>query len=171
MRFATLALPVLLLLSAGCASEPPSPSAGSTPSTAAAPSKAAEAPPADGEAWTCTMHREVRMHEEGRCPKCNMFLVKEGAAPGAEHDHAEHDGDAMAYYCPMHPKVRSAEPGRCSECNMFLVKQGDEASHGGDSSMKTMDSHEGGMSGESGAMQQGEAKPAAEHDEHDHGSH
>ncbi|MEO8450907.1 MAG: heavy metal-binding domain-containing protein [Gemmatimonadota bacterium] len=35
--------------------------------------------PADkpkAEVWTCPMHPEVKSDKPGRCPKCNMFLVK-----------------------------------------------------------------------------------------------
>lgn len=31
---------------------------------------------AGGEVWTCPMHPEVQKKEPGRCPKCNMNLVK-----------------------------------------------------------------------------------------------
>jgi Cu+-exporting ATPase len=31
---------------------------------------------ASGEVWTCPMHPEVQKKEPGRCPKCNMHLVK-----------------------------------------------------------------------------------------------
>lgn len=78
------------------------------------------------------MHPDVRMHEAGRCPKCNMDLVREGAEAGdGDEARAGHDPAAPgdAYYCPMHPEVQSADAGRCPKCNMFLVKPGDEAAH------------------------------------------
>ena len=31
---------------------------------------------ASGDVWTCPMHPEVQKKEPGRCPKCNMNLVK-----------------------------------------------------------------------------------------------
>jgi len=124
-----LILSALALLSVGCG--------GTTPADDSKPQAASEShdhaaggdhvhhaePPADGEAWTCSMHPEVRMHQEGTCPKCKMQLVKEGAEAGADAD------ASMDYYCPMHPEERSHTEGRCSKCNMFLVKKGDEASH------------------------------------------
>jgi membrane fusion protein, copper/silver efflux system len=134
MRLATLLAP-LILLALGCSGDPKPEAAEPEPAAAAAHEHGDhqhDAPPADGEAWTCSMHPEVRMHEAGSCPKCKMNLVKEGAAAEAGAD------GEMAYFCPMHPEVRSHEEGRCGECNMFLVKKGDEASHG---AMK----HEDGM--------------------------
>lgn len=133
MRLAILC--ASLLLGLGCSGDAPNEPTKSAPAAATdhdhgehghgdAKAKMDHAePPADGEAWTCPMHPEVRMHEAGQCPKCKMNLQKEGAAGAAP------DGE-MAYYCPMHPEVRSHEEGRCGECNMFLVKKGDEASHG-----------------------------------------
>ena len=32
-----------------------------------------------GEVWTCPMHPEVQKTEAGKCPKCNMNLVKKPA--------------------------------------------------------------------------------------------
>lgn len=157
-------LALLLIVSSVACSDPAPPAAGSADHAATAHDHAPGAadhdhpadPPADGEAWTCTMHPEVRMHAEGRCPKCNMELVKEGsvATPGA----------AMDYYCPMHPEERSHEQGRCSQCNMFLVKKGDEASHGKD--MKK-DGAMGDMK-KDGAMGNMKNDTA---DKHDHGAH
>ena len=44
----------------------------------------AGAPHVENEAWyTCPMHPEVRERTPGRCPKCGMDLVPEGAAPAA----------------------------------------------------------------------------------------
>ncbi|WP_394129375.1 efflux RND transporter periplasmic adaptor subunit [Shewanella maritima] len=77
--------------------------------------------------YYCPMHPEVTSHEEGRCPKCNMFLVKDESDTTADK-HAEHAHTEQAqYYCPMHPEVTSHEEGRCPKCNMFLVK--DEEGH------------------------------------------
>ena len=47
---------------------------------AATPGAAPAAPPAGTDdvaaVYTCPMHPEVTSPTEGRCPKCNMFLVK-----------------------------------------------------------------------------------------------
>jgi len=131
MRLSSLLILLLILSTFGC-SDPAPPAGGSADHAAsthdhgpgAADHDHAAEPPAEGAAWTCSMHPEVRMHTEGRCPKCKMELVKEGVAVEPA------DGAAMEYYCPMHPEERSHEQGRCSQCNMFLVKKGDEASHG-----------------------------------------
>lgn len=61
---------------------------------AAAPEAAPEADAAADAVYTCPMHPEVSESAEGRCPTCNMFLVKEEAEAPAEepaaHDHSEH---------------------------------------------------------------------------------
>ncbi|WP_459076088.1 efflux RND transporter periplasmic adaptor subunit [Shewanella algae] len=80
--------------------------------------------------YYCPMHPEVTSHEPGRCPKCNMFLVKDEATEAlAEPTQALQ----KTYVCPMHPEVTSHEPGRCPKCNMFLVEEEEEepGSHAG----------------------------------------
>ncbi|BCV56106.1 copper/silver efflux pump MFP component CusB [Shewanella algae] len=80
--------------------------------------------------YYCPMHPEVTSHEPGRCPKCNMFLVKDEATEAlAEPTQAMQ----KPYVCPMHPEVTSHEPGRCPKCNMFLVEEEEEepGSHAG----------------------------------------
>ncbi|MEL4427360.1 efflux RND transporter periplasmic adaptor subunit [Shewanella indica] len=80
--------------------------------------------------YYCPMHPEVTSHEPGRCPKCNMFLVKDEATEAlAEPTQAQQ----KTYVCPMHPEVTSHEPGRCPKCNMFLVEEEEEepGSHAG----------------------------------------
>lgn len=80
--------------------------------------------------YYCPMHPEVTSHEPGRCPKCNMFLVKDEATEAlAEPTQAMQ----KTYVCPMHPEVTSHEPGRCPKCNMFLVEEEEEepGSHAG----------------------------------------
>jgi len=84
MKTLIIAISSLVLLAA-CGSDP-APDAAPAATPAAAHVDAS--PPADGEAWTCSMHPDVRMHEAGRCPKCNMDLVHEGSMTG---DHAGHD--------------------------------------------------------------------------------
>ncbi|WP_144165231.1 efflux RND transporter periplasmic adaptor subunit [Shewanella algae] len=80
--------------------------------------------------YYCPMHPEVTSHEPGRCPKCNMFLVKDEATEAlAEPTQAMQ----KTYVCPMHPEETSHEPGRCPKCNMFLVEEEEEepGSHAG----------------------------------------
>ncbi|WP_412502279.1 efflux RND transporter periplasmic adaptor subunit [Shewanella algae] len=80
--------------------------------------------------YYCPMHPEVTSHEPGRCPKCNMFLVKDEATEAlVEPTQALQ----KTYVCPMHPEVTSHEPGRCPKCNMFLVEEEEEepGSHAG----------------------------------------
>lgn len=81
-----------------------------------------------GTVYTCSMHPEVRSAEEGKCPKCGMFLVPEGdVGQQWHHDHSGHahahgaatvgvkNGDydtvpegfnGTVYTCPMHAQVR-----------------------------------------------------------------
>ncbi|WP_245335214.1 efflux RND transporter periplasmic adaptor subunit [Shewanella sp. WXL01] len=73
--------------------------------------------------YYCPMHPEERSHEKGRCPQCNMFLIKDESKHAAKHEQLD-------YYCPMHPEERSHEKGRCPQCNMFLIK--DESSDSAD---------------------------------------
>lgn len=35
----------------------------------------------DGKIWYCPMHPEVESHEPGRCPKCEMRLVRDPSDP------------------------------------------------------------------------------------------
>jgi rubrerythrin len=65
--------------------------------------------------YTCPMesHRQVHSDEPGKCPECNMDLVKVVKA----------DSETAEFYgCPMpaHSHVRSDKPGKCPECNMDL---------------------------------------------------
>ncbi|WP_243021782.1 copper-transporting P-type ATPase [Simplicispira sedimenti] len=100
--------------------------------------------------YHCPMHPEIRQDHPGRCPKCQMLLVPEGA-PIQEghqhgHNHGHHHGhvhgespgphaasahvDApiepppapagTVYTCPMHPEVRQDHPGNCPKCGMTL---------------------------------------------------
>ncbi|WP_216647100.1 MULTISPECIES: copper-translocating P-type ATPase [unclassified Roseovarius] len=88
------------------------------------------------------MHPEVRSAEEGKCPKCGMFLVPEGdVGQQWHHDHSGHahahgaatvgvkNGDydtvpegfnGTVYTCPMHAQVRHPGPGSCPICGMGL---------------------------------------------------
>ncbi|MER3353381.1 Copper-transporting P-type ATPase (plasmid) [Roseovarius sp. THAF27] len=95
-----------------------------------------------GTVYTCSMHPEVRSAEEGKCPKCGMFLVPEGdVGQQWHHDHSGHahahgaatvgvkNGDydtvpegfnGTVYTCPMHAQVRHPGPGSCPICGMGL---------------------------------------------------
>ena len=78
-----LLLLVPLLLLGGCpstenparkavdAAETTAPVPTAVPSTGTAPAPSAEV-------WTCPMHPEVVQDHPGKCPKCNMDLVKKG---------------------------------------------------------------------------------------------
>jgi Cu+-exporting ATPase len=100
-------------------------------------------------AYTCPMHPEIRRREPGRCPICDMELVRADAAAG-HHDHSLHRAsrqessarDALGgrasdpvtsdstagtspaggtlYTCPMHPQIRRDAPGHCPICGMAL---------------------------------------------------
>lgn len=59
--------------------------------------------------YTCSMHPEVITNKPGKCPKCNMALIKK-------------DVDVTKYSCSMHSTVSSTKPGNCPKCNMDLVK-------------------------------------------------
>jgi Cu+-exporting ATPase len=95
-----------------------------------------------GTVYTCPMHPEIRDTEEGKCPKCGMFLVPEGEAADHAHHGHDHSGHSHAhgaatagvkegeydtvpegyagtvYTCPMHAEVRHPGPGSCPICGM-----------------------------------------------------
>src|SRR6056297_1592898 len=97
-----------------------------------------------GTVYTCPMHPEIRDTEEGKCPKCGMFLVPEGEAADHAHHGHDHSGHSHAhgaatagvkggeydtvpegytgtiYTCPMHAEVRHPGPGSCPICGMGL---------------------------------------------------
>lgn len=57
------------------------PSATTAPMVAPAsanPASAPAAPSAAAEVWSCPMDPEVASDHAGKCPKCNMDLVKKG---------------------------------------------------------------------------------------------
>ena len=65
--------------------------------------------PTQGGLYSCPMHPEVKSDKEGKCPKCNMALVKQQPVD--------------IYACPMHPEVVSNKAGSCPKCKMALVKK------------------------------------------------
>ena len=106
MRILIATLPLLLAFGVGCTAETP---ANAPSNTAPAAAHAAPAPAehaVDGDVWTCPMHPEVQAHEPGRCPECNMALVKAEDSPSPNgagsmktmdsHDHAHMSGEAGA---------------------------------------------------------------------------
>jgi ribosomal protein L37AE/L43A len=62
-----------------------------------------------GGLYSCPMHPEVKSDKEGKCPKCQMTLVKQQAQE--------------IFACPMHPEFVSNKAGSCPKCNMALVKK------------------------------------------------
>ncbi len=62
-----------------------------------------------GGLYSCPMHPEVKSDKEGKCPKCQMTLVKQQAQE--------------IFACPMHPEVVSNKAGSCPKCKMTLVKK------------------------------------------------
>ncbi len=58
--------------------------------------------------FTCTMHPEVMKNKPGKCPKCNMTLVKA----------------KEIYACPMHANMMRSNAGKCPKCGMDMTKKG-----------------------------------------------
>ncbi len=78
--------PTALLLLAACGSDP-APAVAPPAAESAAEAEASPAAETPADAYYCPMHPEVTSATEGRCAKCNMFLVK----PGDEASHDGHD--------------------------------------------------------------------------------
>ncbi len=107
-----------------------------------------------GEKYYCPMHCEgdKTYDEPGRCPVCNMFLVREGEQRDShkEHPHShhqEHHGHGQGYgehaksgngqtgeeyYCPMRCEGDKTydHPGDCPVCGMDLLKVENRSSAG-----------------------------------------
>ncbi len=81
------------------------------PATAPAPASAT-----GGDVYQCPMDLQIVQDHPGKCPICNMRLLK--VAPP--------DAGAVAaserYYCPMHADVVEDHPGKCPLCGMTLLK-------------------------------------------------
>jgi P-type Cu+ transporter len=61
--------------------------------------------------FTCPMHPEVHMVEDGGCPKCGMAPEPETVNTPVTHSQ---------YTCPMHPQIVRDQPGNCPICGMTL---------------------------------------------------
>lgn len=65
--------------------------------------------------YTCPMemHKHVHSDKPGKCPECDMDLVKVVITSEENKDF---------YGCPMeaHSHVRSDKPGSCDDCGMIL---------------------------------------------------
>ncbi|MCF7803069.1 MAG: hypothetical protein K9N46_11215 [Candidatus Marinimicrobia bacterium] len=90
----------------------------------------------DVEYYTCPMHPNVKMSEDGECPICGMDLkpASEVEASGEAmegHNDMERMGTSenAMYTCPMHPDVVQKGPGECPECGMDLVVMDDQSEH------------------------------------------
>lgn len=66
------------------------------------------------DSYYCPMHPSYTSDRPGKCPICNMELVKRKVKEQTAKD---------VYYCPMHPSYTSDRPGKCPICNMELVKR------------------------------------------------
>ena len=84
--------------------------------------------------YYCPMHPEKTSDKMGRCPVCNMFLVKKtqdskplaieklfNEAPSLNLN-SEVDHVNVKYICPMHPHIISDVQGSCPICGMDLEK-------------------------------------------------
>ena len=68
--------------------------------------------------YTCSMHPDVKMDKEGKCPKCGMELSlskKEEMKIAVTKN----------YNCPVHADVVSDKSGKCPQCgkNLNLSKK------------------------------------------------
>lgn len=66
--------------------------------------------------YTCPMHSEVIKDMPGKCPICDMMLVK------LKEKHKV----TKIYTCKMHPEVVMNKPGKCPKCAMALVEKMDK---------------------------------------------
>jgi hypothetical protein len=101
---------ILLLLGAGCASQPAPRPVALDPSN-----------PAAQEAPSPKLTPLVARSTAPAAPAAPEAPKKE-AEPA--HDHTGDDTKAKAkvtYVCPMHPEITSPEPGKCPKCGMKLV--------------------------------------------------
>lgn len=89
--------------------------------------------------FVCPMHEQIVQNSPGRCPICNMTLIKREKsakfdATSSRFSKARSiDGasDTFAvsnkreYVCPMHPQIRQDHPGDCPICGMEFVPDND----------------------------------------------
>jgi Cu(I)/Ag(I) efflux system membrane fusion protein len=69
--------------------------------------------------YTCEHHPEIHEHSLGKCPKCQMDLIKK---EGESHDHEGHQHEAY-YTCSVHPGVHEHGAGKCPTCGKDLIKK------------------------------------------------
>ena len=72
----------------------------------------------DSVYYTCTMHPEVRLDKPGKCPHCQMDLVKKTVKAGTSLNKSE---AMVTYTCTMHTEVTADKPGKSPKCGMDLV--------------------------------------------------
>jgi len=75
--------------------------------------------PKQAEAWTCSMHPQIRRSGPGDCPLCGMDLIPVESSSAAPAPMLS--GDAEAWTCSMHPQIRRTGPGDCPLCGMDLI--------------------------------------------------
>lgn len=75
--------------------------------------RSARTPDTPKDSFSCPM-RCYTTHRQGKCPICNMELVKDKVKEQIAKD---------VYYCPMHPSYTSDRQGECPICHMALVKR------------------------------------------------
>tara|TARA_R110002049_G_scaffold288534_2_gene471140 strand:- start:31072 stop:33942 length:2871 start_codon:yes stop_codon:yes gene_type:complete len=73
------------------------------------------------EAYTCSMHPQIKTPESGHCPICSMALIQPNRLKVKPQ--LKHEGEI--YTCPMHPQVKTPESGHCPICSMALTPHED----------------------------------------------
>ncbi len=63
--------------------------------------------------YSCPMHKDVKAHKAGDCPKCGMKLQLSGKERAKPHL-------TKNYSCPVHLDVASHNPGKCPQCGKKL---------------------------------------------------
>ena len=134
---------LLMVMVAGCASQPPTKPTALDPSNPNAPEAAPAAlSPLVGNETTPKATPPAASEEPSAMPAGHHHgghdapaaPAKDDAAPmpmgmpmGAPAKHHEHqkaaggEKAAVTYTCPMHPEISSPKPGKCPKCGMTLV--------------------------------------------------
>ncbi|MEO8406493.1 MAG: heavy metal-binding domain-containing protein [Chitinophagaceae bacterium] len=63
--------------------------------------------------YSCPMHTDVTSNHPGKCPKCNMDLIR-------TNKEQMKDGVMRNYTCPVHQEVAKHDPGKCPICGKKL---------------------------------------------------